>query len=229
MLNPKDKLFYDSLSKGATGTFGVPGWVLQAFSNFVRIGAIGLQLLVRKRQGFFEFIDYLLLAVHIVIVALFTFPSVLSSTELWNDPGKGPIIYMILVVIAFFYHSFEDFRYPPEGLEFRRDYRGRTIFSKPYINEYRDMRLRLYDPVITGVIGFSLLLTKSTNSTGWMIIVFSICLLLEDLTYNRHIESMRRNLAATDAFANLISGSENKPGSRPNSQNDDDFEPIIPD
>lgn len=210
MINPKDRAFYNSLSRGTMNSIfpGSGGWVdiiLQLPRFIFGVGSIGVRMLIRKRQGFLEFGDILKLFIHLGIILFSLYPKVLfGGMDFWGDLGYAPRFYFGLISLAIIYHYIVDFRYPKEGIEHRKEYRGRTIFSKSEIDEHRDMKLRLLDSFLTIVIGVSFIIRPETSILGLLLLIGGACLFIEEWDYNIRINSLKRNLEGSKHHIEII-------------------------
>lgn len=145
----------------------------------------------------------------------------------WEDLGYPPRLYLGLIGLSIIYHYQVDFRYPKEGIEHRKEYRGRTIFSKAYIDEFQDMKLRLLDSFLVVLIGFSFMLKQELYIFGLLLFIGGICLLIEEWDYNSHIYAMKRNLEGAKHHIEMLEKipTEKRKNKDDNSE-DDVFEVI---
>lgn len=243
MINPRDKAFYNNLSRGtinslfSDGNFGL-GDIISNIGGFA-LGtlSIGARMLLRKRQGLLELGDVLRLVTHLFIIwSLFLAPfsivalifpdrysNILNNTDIYGQ------IYFGLVVLASIYHYRIDYRYPKEGLEYRKEYRGRTIVRSGGINELVDMKYRLYDSFGFAIIGLAFITLPIASVIGYVVLVGGVALFIEELLYNNHVHSMKHNLIGSPHYIDLLNQlAEGEQKKNNSSESDDDVFEVEP-
>lgn len=242
MIDPRDKNFYNHLSRGvinsmfSNGSWSIADLIFSLPRFLLSIVAIGARMLLRKRQGILEFGDQLRLIAHLALAWLVFHSGIVTSiyyspaAELaYGGTNFLYLVYLGLIVLAYIYHYRVDFRYPAEGLELRKEYRGRTIFSAAHIDELQDMKLRIYDSLCFALLGFALVRSLSDPSIGYIILFGGIALCGEELLYNDQVNTMRRNMIGAKEYAELLDRmSENKNTKRNSSDSDDEAFDVQP-